>query len=201
MMRQLDGKSLYSESKFNAGRGKGVCEAVILAGGKSSRMGRDKCSLSLGGRTLLVHVKEVLLSVGFDPQVVVDDLLPNLGPIGGVATALQKTERHCVMFLGCDMPFLSGNLLDDFFEMATQDKTAIFSKHPKGMGFPFLIYREDLSKVQGQIANGEFSLQRLARKLSARSWVPSHRFKSELFNINSPEDFAEAKRRMREGNE
>jgi len=198
VMGDLDDNSFYPEAKISSGRGKDICEAVILAGGKSSRMGKDKCSLTLDGRTLLVHVKEALLAAGFEPKVVVDDLLPDLGPIGGVVTALQKTERNCVMFLGCDMPFLSGDLLCDFFKIAMQVETAIFSSHSKGMGFPFLIYCEDLKKVQEQINNGEFSLQRLAIKLSARSWVPSKRFEYQLFNINSPDDFFEAKRRIRE---
>ena len=198
MMQYLDNNSFFPESKISSSQGKDICEAVILAGGKSSRMGKDKCSLTLGERTLLDHTKKALFSAGFDPQVIVNDLLPNLGPIGGVVTALQKTKRHCVMFLGCDMPFLSVRLLNDFFEMAMQADTAIFSKHFKGFGFPFLIYCNELVKVQEQISAGEFSLQLLAKKLSARPWLPSKLFESQLFNINSPEDFIEAKRRIRD---
>ena len=194
----MNTKISYSLSSTNSDRGKAVCEAVILAGGKSSRMGKDKCSIDLGGLTLLSHVKKVILSVGFDPYILVDDLQPGLGPIGGVATALKKSDNCSVLFFGCDMPFLSSELLDDFFEEAMEVESAIFTKHSKGFGFPFLIYRKDLFKVQEQINKCEFSLQRLARSLSARSWVPPSRFESQLFNINSPEDLIKAKRRIDE---
>ena len=199
MKLQVDDKFFHSLVSDNSERAGAFCEAVILAGGKSSRMGKDKCSINLGGGTLLSHVDKALMSVGFDPHVLVDDLQPGLGPIGGVATALKKSDSFCIMFFGCDMPFLSAELLNDFFKAAMQVESAIFTKHSKGLGFPFLIYRKNLLKVQEQIDKGEFSLQRLARSLSARSWVPSRRFESKLFNINSPEDLIEAKRRIDEG--
>lgn len=198
MKREVDNSIATLDSNGSNDRCKSICEAVILAGGKSSRMGVDKSSLVLSGRTLLVHVEDLLLAAGFKPKVVVNDLQPGLGPVGGVITALQNTESPYVMFLGCDMPFLSLDLLGDFFESAIKLKSAIFTRHAKGLGFPFFLLREDLNKVQQQVDNNELSLQCLANALSARVWKPSRRFESQLFNINSPEDLAEARCRIME---
>ena len=96
------------------------------------------------------------------------------------------------------MPFLSDELLRQFFDEAVSGAGSIFTRHAKGMGFPFLLHRDDLKTVEQQIAKGALSLQRLAQRLAAREWEPSVRIERQLFNINTPDDFAEAKRRWKE---
>ena len=173
-------------------------EAAILAGGKSRRMGRDKHSIRLGGRTLLAHAKAALVEAECTPRVVATDRQPGLGPLGGIATALQQTNHSRVMFVSCDMPFLTGELLTRFFGAALADPGALFTRHDRGMGFPFLLHRDDLKIVERQITKGALSLQRLAKRLAARAWEPPPELESQLFNINTPEDLAEARRRWKE---
>ena len=132
---------LRVEIEVNAVAGSGGCDAVILAGGKSRRMGRDKRTLRVGNRTLLSHTKAALSEAGWKARVVSDDLKPGLGPLGGIATALRKTNHSRVLFVGCDMPFLSGELLRQFFDEAVFCAGSIFPRHAKGMGFPFLLRR------------------------------------------------------------
>ena len=189
---------LRVEIEVDAVAGSGGGDAVILAGGKSRRMGRDKRTLRVGNRTLLSHTKAALSEAGWKARVVSDDLKPGLGPLGGIATALRKTNHSRVLFVGCDMPFLSGELLRQFFDEAVFCAGSIFTRHAKGMGFPFLLRRDDLKIVEQQIAKGALSLQRLAKRLAARAWEPSARFERQLFNINTPDDLAEAKRRWKE---
>ena len=66
------------------------------------------------------------------------------------------------------------------------------------MGFPFLLHRDDLKIVELQITKGALSLQRLVKRLAARAWEPPPELESQLFNINTPEDLAEARRRWKE---
>ena len=195
---QLIDPRLRVEIETDAVAGSGGCDAVILAGGKSRRMGRDKRTLRVGNRTLLSHTKAALSEAGWKARVVADDLKPGLGPLGGIATALRKTTHSRVLFVGCDMPFLSDELLRQFFDEAVSGAGSIFTRHAKGMGFPFLLHRDDLKIVEQQIAKGALSLQRLAQRLAAREWEPSVRIERQLFNINTPDDFAEAKRRWKE---
>ena len=195
---QLIDPRLRVEIETDAVAGSGGCDAVILAGGKSRRMGRDKRTLRVGNRTFLSHTKAALSEAGWKARVVAKDLKPGLGPLGGIATALRKTTHSRVLFVGCDMPFLSGELLRQFFDEAVSGAGSIFTRHAKGMGFPFLLHRDDLKIVEQQIAKGALSLQRLAQRLAAREWEPSVRIERQLFNINTPDDFAEAKRRWKE---
>ena len=90
---------------------KGACEISILAGGSSSRMGRNKASLRLGRRTLLGHVRACARNSGLPHRVIRRDLLPGCGPLGGVYTALATSRAQIIVFLSCDMPFISADLV------------------------------------------------------------------------------------------
>lgn len=91
---------------------------VILAGGKSSRMGRDKAWLTFFGQPLLSRVADILGRVtgelfvsGRDPAPFglsvpwLPDETPDLGPAGGVLTVLAAVKRPCLV-VSCDLPFL-----------------------------------------------------------------------------------------------
>lgn len=97
---------------------------VVLAGGMSSRMGRDKALIEVDGLTLLEHAvqrlrphaREVLV-IG-DPAIyghlhssVVPDDMPGQGPLGGIVTALRKARYVRVLVTACDMPAISDRLL------------------------------------------------------------------------------------------
>jgi molybdopterin-guanine dinucleotide biosynthesis protein A len=104
-------------------------EAFILAGGKSSRMGRDKTLLELEGEPLVQRaatlvvplVSTVTLVTSAAPSSAPDDTnrhstfglptltdrWPNAGPLGGIATALAGGQSRWCLILACDMPFLN----------------------------------------------------------------------------------------------
>jgi len=190
--------ALLVEIETDAIAGSGGADAVILAGGKSKRMGRDKSRIRLGRRTLLGHARAAVADAGLKPRVVATDLLPGLGPLGGIATALRSAKHSRVLFLGCDMPFMTGELINEFFGKCADGIGPIFTTHKKGVGFPFALYRHDLAFVEKQIDRGELSLQRLAKRLEARTWQPPVGRESELLNINTLADLSEAKRLMKE---
>jgi molybdopterin-guanine dinucleotide biosynthesis protein A len=93
--------------------------AVILAGGESRRMGRDKAWVKLGGRTLLelagekvrrLGVKELFISGRPEGDYsalkcpVLFDLEPGLGPLGGIERALHAASSPLVLVLAVDLP-------------------------------------------------------------------------------------------------
>ena len=188
--------ALLVEIEADAIVGSGGADAVILAGGKAKRMGRDKSRIRLGRRTLLGHVRAAVADAGFKPRVVATDSQPGLGPLGGIATAIRSTRHSRVLFLGCDMPLLSGDLIDEFLAVAADGIGPIFTCYKKGVGLPFVLYRHDLDLVGKQIDRSELSLQQLAKRLKARTWSPPPGRLRELFNINTPADLAEARRRL-----
>lgn len=110
---------------MNRKPGDNLAIAVILAGGRSSRMGRDKALLPLNGIPLIQHVQAALSSI-FEEIVVVGrspDALPipnlhclpdydsGLGPIGGLLTALRYAQGRSVFLVGCDMPYLNPDVI------------------------------------------------------------------------------------------
>lgn len=99
---------------------------VLLAGGKSRRMGRDKRFLELEGRTLLERALSVLESLFSEVIVVVaepvlrlsglrhrvvTDLVPNCATLGGLYTGLSSAAHGRIFAAACDMPFLNQSVI------------------------------------------------------------------------------------------
>ena len=95
----------------------------ILAGGNSTRMGRDKAFVGFDGRTLLARALDLVSSVtsnvrivgaqekfsGFAP--VVEDIFPERGPLGGIHAALRSSVTELNLMLAVDMPFVASAFL------------------------------------------------------------------------------------------
>lgn len=85
---------------------------MVLAGGRSRRMGVSKADLILGGETLCERARRILAGAGTDGVFVsgpggIPDRIPGSGPLGGVHGALRALDRYdAVLFLPCDMPFV-----------------------------------------------------------------------------------------------
>ena len=101
--------------------------SVVLAGGKSMRLGRDKVREIVGSQSLIESViqrvrpisKQVLvvtsrektdLPVSGDHKVLID-LYPDKGPLGGIYTGLLASQTPINIIVACDMPFLNTELL------------------------------------------------------------------------------------------
>src|SRR5437868_7595891 len=90
----------------------------VLAGGRSTRMGRDKALLELGGRPLVAWVVEKLHRVTAEVQILGDrpeleqfapvlgDLHQGSGPLGGMETALHYLRRQWALVIPVDMPLV-----------------------------------------------------------------------------------------------
>lgn len=99
--------------------------AVIIAGGQSRRMQRDKALIKVGDLCLIEYVlraltplfSEVFINAN-SPETyacfgvpVIQDLLPNIGPLGGIHTALTTAATEYVFCVACDMPLLQPPLI------------------------------------------------------------------------------------------
>lgn len=169
-------------------------EAVILAGGESTRMGREKSVLRLGGCTLLSRIRKVCQRTSMPDRVLRHDLIPHCGPLSGVFTALTTSAADGVLFLSCDMPFVTPQLLERIVRRARSTRRAVFSEDAEGVGFPFLLWRRQLAAVEDQIASGRRALQLLAGRLRAGRLRSRHQEAWERFNVNTPEDLKESRR-------
>lgn len=125
----------------------------VLAGGKSTRMGRDKAALLLDGRTLLEHALATLRQVCHEavilgsPQLyggygaaVVEDIFPGCGPLSGIHAALSHTGTEFNLIIAVDTPFLSPEFLTFMAERAMNSGAAVCTPEIGG-------YRQPLCSV------------------------------------------------------
>jgi molybdenum cofactor guanylyltransferase len=113
---------------------------LVLAGGRSSRMLRDKASLEYAGKPQLVRAMELLAPLvgrafvsvraeqSRDPQrtayAVITDLKPDLGPIGGIQAALAAHPGQAWLVLACDLPFLGAPTLEHLIARRAKSRLA-----------------------------------------------------------------------------
>lgn len=105
----------------------------ILAGGKSTRMGRDKAFVEFNGRSLLQGVLELALSVAPNVRIVgskekfapyapvVEDIFPDCGPLSGIHAALRTSRTDLNLMLAVDMPSVSSAFLQYLIDEARID--------------------------------------------------------------------------------
>ena len=168
-------------------------EICILTGGLSSRMGRNKSKLRLGGKTLLATIRKTATSLRLPVRVIDRDLVPRCGPLGGIYTALKTTSAETILFLACDMPQVSRALLEKILQYSQTDCDAIFSWSKDVAGFPFVLNLRTISIVEMLLGKKEFSLKGLAKETHAKKFRPGHLFKSDLLNVNTPADWIDLK--------
>ena len=168
------------------------CQVWILAGGLSRRMGKNKAKLRLGKRTLLQHLKNTAQSTDLPVQILRKDLFPRCGPLGGIATALIQSKQPLSLFLACDMPFVTSELLTEMVQTSLKRNQPLFARSNGQFGFPAIIPKLGLSAVLNLMNQQQFSIQSLASKLKAKPFLVPKTFHWELFNINSPNDWSMA---------
>ncbi len=183
--------------------------ALVLAGGRSSRMQRDKAALSYHGRTQLEwavallepFVDRVFISVRADQtadpvrarfdQIV--DTHENLGPIAGILAAQAKSPDAAWLVLACDLPFLDGETLEYLIAARQPQRlaTAFRSTHD-GLPEPLCTIYEPASReaLLAHVAKGKDC----PRKFLINSDVnlidqPNPR---ALDNVNTPAEYGSA---------
>jgi molybdopterin-guanine dinucleotide biosynthesis protein A len=133
-------------------------EGFVLAGGRSSRMGRDKALLQVGGRSLVERALDKLRSIGVAaPRIagartdlsshapVVSDLHPGCGPLSGIEAALSSTSQPLNLFLPVDMPLLPPQFLS--WMLLRAEITGALATVPRINGQPqplCAVYHRDL---------------------------------------------------------
>ena len=176
-------------------------EAVILAGGKSQRMGTDKALLTVGGETLLARTVRVLRESGYEKISVIGreaclenltfipDAHPGAGPLAALATALAQA-KDSVLVLPCDLPLLSVAAID---WLAAQEvgEFGVVTTTPDGKHQQlFARYTKRLlPTLQDAIATGERSFKSLLSSSSLRFAAIPEPLAAHLESANDPESW------------
>lgn len=188
--------------------------AAILAGGQSRRMGMDKALVMFQDKPLVVHVLNRLRLLPADQIFLISrqanqypalqipvfaDLIPDLGPIGGLWTALSYANHDLVVVVGCDMPFINSRLIVKLLEL--QSVTRYDAVVPRWHGEPqplhAVYHRNCLPKVASALAAGTRRFQELLDQLHIR-WLNEPEYASlepdglAFTNLNTPIDLERA---------
>lgn len=189
---------------------KGDIEAtgVVLAGGSSRRMGRDKAALALEGETLLARVVRRLASATREVIVVgpperaqlvpgvrvVTDARPGLGPLGGIYSGLLAAVTPYVFVVACDMPFVNPALVHYLLSLAPSTDVVV-PRTPRGTEQLHAVYaRTCLPVMASRLDAGYLAVARLYHLLRVRvveptEWAAYDPAGLSMLNINTPEEW------------
>ena len=184
-------------------------DAALLAGGRSSRLGRDKAFLDWRGQPLYVTQLRKLASLGPErlwlstrpeqpfPEVLegvgrVIDAVPDLGPLGGLQSILAASEADFLLVLAVDLPRME----PDFLARLVANGAGAVPRTERGWEPLAALYprAEFLGLVEEFLGAGKRRLQDLLDEAAARGWiraVPVEGADSALFaNLNTADDLA-----------
>lgn len=182
---------------------------VIMAGGRSSRMGEDKAALQLDGVTLLERTSALLKEAGADvvlvsgrPQLTdgFSDLFPNCGPPGAVLSTLHwLRQKHgldgsMLLFLPVDMPLLEKTTLLELLDASRSVQGCHYERQvfPCTMRASEPLYAHLQEKFQlGQEPGGRRSMKAILGWLDARRLPVDSARETQFLNANTPEDWAQ----------
>jgi molybdopterin-guanine dinucleotide biosynthesis protein A len=194
--------------------GKRTIAAYVLAGGQSSRFGRDKARAEVGGTPMLVRMCELAAEVAGSAAVVaptgryedlgariVADRWPGAGPLGGMATALLhtgETAPNCAwnLIVGCDLPFLTREWLVDLAQCAVSScAQVVIPQTARGIEPLCACYRTEAGPVLAaaldrgvrKVTDGLEGLTQ--ERLDEAHWKRFDTSGRLFQNMNTPEDY------------
>ena len=172
---------------------------LILAGGYSSRMGKEKTELPFRGKTLLEHQIQKLRSLGLSKVYVcgyekpvmgatlIPDIYPHRGPLSGIHAGLHAVETLAALVLAVDIPLVPEDFLR---ELIAFHEKGITIATLEGKREPLLgVYDASLSPLCEELLFGEDrSVRSLLSKVSLHC-LPYEGDPALLMNCNKPEDY------------
>jgi molybdopterin-guanine dinucleotide biosynthesis protein A len=196
---------------------------VFQAGGRSTRMGRDKASLPFLGEPLLLRLKDrfqgtgsELLGICNDTTLfqepglpLYQDMIPGRGALGGLYSALYFASQPLVGVVAVDMPFASPKLILELAEILLQGNSdAVIPSTDKGIEPLHAVYRREgcLPLVKAALEGQRWRIRSWFDQAQVRILDPGQTLElgaSEhtFFNLNTPKDLQAAEAIAREQGE
>ncbi|MCC8358356.1 molybdenum cofactor guanylyltransferase [Salinimicrobium sediminilitoris] len=181
-------------------------EAFVLAGGKSSRMGKDKGLVNLNNQPMVSYVFQALQEAELPVKIIANsrdyekfgfpvckDVVKERGPMGGLLTAFNNTDAEVVLLISCDMPFVNAEAINLLLKAVDEDYiTAALVKdriNPLFAAYPLHLK----GSVEDAIASEELKMTDFILK-NPHTLVPSVAQKMPwcFRNINNEQELKEA---------
>ena len=205
--------------RMNGGNNERRVGAYVLAGGGSTRFGRDKALVEFAGRPMLARMIEAVRGTSSEVRIVavpgkydafemeiVEDCWPGEGPLGGIVTALLHTretepEREWNLIVSCDMPFLTADWLRFLAERAAISEAQVVVPHSQHGPEPLCAcWRTDaVDSLQSAFERGVRKVTQgiallRAEVLDERDWKRFDSAGRLFWNMNTAADYEEARK-------
>jgi molybdenum cofactor guanylyltransferase len=189
--------------------------AIILSGGKSSRMGTNKALLKLNEKTTIERMVDIL-KIYFDDIILVtndmedyqflgvkmvSDHYPGKGPLAGFHAGLMASDYDVNFITACDMPFISGELAAALVNMIDHYDALVPVINGKMQTLCAVFQKKSAAKIEECIENGHLPIKHLLehlnvlyvteKELQAYSNIDMERV---FFNMNHPHEYEDAKK-------
>ena len=184
---------------------------VILTGGASRRMGRDKALLPFGGGTLLQTLIDRFAALGpvgvsvdragrfaFSGAAELSDAFPGRGPMNGVVAGFRATDAEALLLTAVDLPYGDPALALRLAELRGEADACLVRRGPKGFEPLFAVYgRACLPVAEVCLRDGRNSVMALLDRVKVRYVAPEELPDFDLdrvfTNVNTPEDLRKLK--------
>jgi molybdopterin-guanine dinucleotide biosynthesis protein A len=188
---------------------------VILAGGKSSRMGQNKALMSLGGHRLIDRVVHVLRDIFADlllvtnsPDIYADlevpmvsDVFPEKGSLGGIYSAVVHAPALYCFVVACDMPFLQPSVIRYLVEQMVDNDVVIPDVHGEMQPLHAIYSKACLAPMRQRLDANRLKIIGFLSAVRVRivSTGEMLALDPQLYtfqNLNTPEEFQAAEQRL-----
>ena len=179
---------------------------IILAGGKSSRMGFDKGMAELNGKKMAEWVVAALQSVCSHILIVsntdnynkldypvYEDIYKNTGPLGGIYTGLTYSATEYNLVVACDMPFITPNIFNLLLSFADTYSIVVPSVNGRFEPLCAFYHKQTCHKMNNLLLQKTWKMQQVIRQFDYKE-IKLENTQTELSvfaNINTPEELKE----------
>ena len=171
----------------------------ILAGGQSRRMGQDKAALKWGETSLLEHMVQLLSTVTTSVRIVgrgdLPDRIPGKGPIGGILTGLESTDKAVNLFVAVDLPLLAADFLRLFHSRSLACEKPLLAcrisgEYPLCLGIQHKLKSEVARRVEADQLSVRALIEESNPEILEEHELRALGFDCGMFaNLNTPEEW------------
>lgn len=175
---------------------------IILAGGKSSRMGLDKSSLTYNNSTFLELVIKAMKPLVENILIVsnnlahdklsykrVEDIITDSGPLAGIHAGLSHSTTDYNLILSCDIPLITTEIIEELFKVNYQDYDVVqIESNNKTMPLIAIYNKHCANKFLELLENDERRLRQAVKQLQSKSVIVDTKWSAFVKNVNTKED-------------
>ena len=180
---------------------------IILAGGKSSRMGTDKGFLSLNDKPFIQYSIDVLKPLVSEIIIVSDnskydvfglkrinDVTKNAGPVAGICTGLEASSTDYNLILSCDIPLINSEILQQLIN-GIDDTSEIIQAESNGKSMPLIaIYKKQVTNTFNEFLQADERRLRVAiNSCVSKNIILKKEHEFATMNVNTQTEFKTVK--------